>query len=38
MVGLEDLSKGEQKLLAIEDKIDQNHKAIYDGYKLTYEK
>lgn len=22
----------------LENKIDQNHKALYDGYKLTYEK
>ncbi len=38
MATKEDLSKVEQKLVVIKDKMDQNHKALYDGYKLTYEK
>jgi hypothetical protein len=42
MVTKEDLSKVEQGLkhhiVRLEDKIDQNNKALYDGYKLTYEK
>lgn len=25
-------------LVRLENKMDQNHKALYDGYKLTYEK
>ncbi len=27
-----------QDIVRLEDKIDGNHKALYDGYKLTYEK
>lgn len=38
MATKEDLSKIEQKLIVMENKTDQNHKALYDGYKLTYEK
>ena len=25
-------------IVRLENKMDQNHKALYDGYKLTYEK
>ncbi|NLJ39993.1 MAG: hypothetical protein GX352_00010 [Clostridiales bacterium] len=25
-------------LVRLENKMDENHKALYDGYKLTYEK
>lgn len=25
-------------IVRLESKIDENHKALYDGYKLTYEK
>jgi len=25
-------------IVRLEDKMDMNHKALYDGYKLTYEK
>lgn len=42
MATKEDLSKVERGLkhdiVRLEDKIDQNNKALYDGYKLTYEK
>lgn len=42
MATKEDLSKVEQGLkhdiVRIENKMDENHKALYDGYKLTYEK
>ncbi|NLY44673.1 MAG: hypothetical protein GX053_01580 [Tissierella sp.] len=27
-----------QEIVRLEDKMDANHKALYDGYKLTYEK
>ncbi|NMB27286.1 MAG: hypothetical protein GX987_04465 [Tissierellia bacterium] len=27
-----------QDIVRLEDKMDMNHKALYDGYKLTYEK
>ena len=27
-----------QDIVRLEDKMDTNHKALYDGYKLTYEK
>ena len=32
------MSKIDQRLAVIENKMDKNHKALYDGYKLTYEK
>ena len=42
MATKEDLFKVEQglkhDLVRLENKMDQNHKALYDGYKLTYEK
>ncbi|MCR6544725.1 hypothetical protein NVS47_04205 [Dehalobacterium formicoaceticum] len=38
MATKEDLFKIEQKLVLMEDKMEQNHKALYDGYRLTYEK
>lgn len=42
MATKEDVSKVEQGLkhdiIRLENKIDDNHKALYDGYKLTYEK
>lgn len=42
MATKEDLTKVKQELkhdiVKIESKMDQNHKALYDGYKLTYEK
>lgn len=38
MATKEDISKVEQKLVVLENKMDENHKALYDGYKLTYEK
>ena len=34
----EDTTKIDQRLAVIENKMDKNHKALYDGYKLTYEK
>ncbi len=27
-----------QEIVRLENKVDTNHKALYDGYKLTYEK
>ncbi len=38
MVTKDDLLKVEQKLIIMENKMDQNHKVLYDGYKLTFEK
>jgi len=42
MATKEDLSKVEENLrydiVRLEDKMDNNHKALYDGYKLNYEK
>lgn len=42
MVTKEDLGHVEQGLkhdiIRLENKMDDNHKALYDGYKLTYEK
>lgn len=35
---LKDNSATKHDLIRLENKIDQNHKALYDGYKLTYEK
>lgn len=35
---LKDNSSTKHDLVRLENKIDQNHKALYDGYKLTYEK
>jgi predicted nucleic acid-binding Zn-ribbon protein len=33
-----DIAKIHQILVVLENKMDENHKALYDGYKLTYEK
>ena len=40
MATKEDLSNMASKhdIVRLEDKMDKNHKALYDGYKLTYEK
>lgn len=38
MVTKDDLAKTNQSIVRLEDKMDTNHKALYDGYKLTYEK
>lgn len=36
---LNDLKTGlKHDIVRLEDKMDTNHKALYDGYKLTYEK
>ena len=35
---LKDNSATKHDLVKFEDKMYQNHKALYDGYKLTYEK
>lgn len=35
---LRDNSATKHDLVRIENKMDQNHKALYDGYKLTYER
>ena len=32
-----DLAKTNQAIVGLENKIDVNNKALYDGYKLTYE-
>jgi len=34
----DDLAKTNQYIVRLEDKMDTNHKALCDGYKLTYEK
>lgn len=34
----DDLDKTNQSIARLEHKMDANHKALYDGYKLTYEK
>jgi predicted DNA-binding protein YlxM (UPF0122 family) len=34
----DDLDKTNQSIARLEHKMDTNHKALYDGYKLTYEK
>ncbi len=33
-----DLANTNQSIVRLENKMDTNHKALYDGYKLTYEK
>ncbi len=38
MATKDDLAKTNQSIVRLEDKMDKNHKALYDGYKLTYEK
>ncbi len=42
MATKEDLAKVEKRLrhdiVRLENKMDDNHKALYDGYKLSYEK
>lgn len=38
MVTKDDLAKTNQSIVRLEDKMDTNHKALYDGYRLTYEK
>ena len=38
MATKDDLSRVELGIVRLEDKMDKNHKALYDGYKLTYEK
>ncbi|WP_416198787.1 MAG: hypothetical protein ACFWUA_03485 [Sporanaerobacter sp.] len=32
-----DLDKINQSIVRLEDKMDANHKVLYDGYKQTYE-
>lgn len=34
----EGFNKVRQDMVRIENKMDTNHEALYDGYKLTYEK
>ena len=38
MATKDDLAKTNQAIVRLENKIDMNHEALYDGYKLTYEK
>ena len=38
MATKEDLIKVNQSIVRLENKMDANHKVLYDGYKLTYEK
>ena len=38
MATKDDLAKTNQSIVRLEDKMDVNHKALYDGYKQTYEK
>lgn len=38
MATKEDMALLKQDIVLLEDKMDRNHKALYDGYKLTYEK
>lgn len=38
MATKDELSKINQSIVRLEDKMDTNHKALYDGYKQTYEK
>ena len=38
MATKDNLAKTNQSIVRLEDKMDMNHKALYDGYKLTYEK
>lgn len=38
MATKDDIKGVRQDLVLLEDKMDKNHKALYDGYKLTYEK
>ncbi len=38
MVTKDDLDKTNQSIARLENKMDTNHKALYDGYKQTYEK
>lgn len=38
MATKDELSKISQSIVRLEDKMDTNHKALYDGYKQTYEK
>lgn len=34
----EGFREAKQDIVRIENKMDINHKALYDGYKMTYEK
>ena len=38
MATKDDLAKTNQSIVRLEEKMDTNHKALHDGYKLTYEK
>jgi hypothetical protein len=38
MATKDNISKINQSIVRLENKVDENHKALYDGYKLTYEK
>lgn len=38
MATKDDLSKVAQSIVRLENKMDENHETLYDGYKLTYEK
>ena len=38
MVKLESNMATKHDIVRLEDKMDMNHKALYDGYKQTYEK
>ena len=38
MATKDDLARVELGLVRLEDKMDKNQKALYDGYQLTYEK
>lgn len=38
MATKDDLAKTNQSIARLENKMDTNHKALYDGYKQTYEK
>jgi len=37
-IGMDDSAKMNQSIVRLEGKMDTNHKALYDGYKRTYEK
>ena len=38
MATKDDLNRLEQKLIRLENKVDVNHKALFDGYIQSYEK
>lgn len=38
IVTKDDLANTNQVIVGFENKMDENHKILYDGYKLVYEK